>query len=97
MFYIFLLQTNDLVYETTTQQSIDFDVNELLNDDDIGSSIELMKVLQKTLKNNMQKCLIGIGNSIDRRDERKGSSVDTEMPGLEIKLRNHNVNSFRTL
>ena len=50
MFYIFLLQTNDLVYETATQQSIDFDVNELLNDVDIGSSIDLVNLLDKTLK-----------------------------------------------
>ena len=46
MFYIFLLQINDLVYEIVTQQSIDFDVNELLNDDDIGSSIDLVKLLE---------------------------------------------------
>ena len=50
MFYIFLLQTNDSIYETKTQQSIDFDVYELLNDADIGSSIEPVKVLHKTLK-----------------------------------------------
>ena len=51
MFYIFLLQTNDSVYETTTQQSIDFDVNELLNDVEIDSSLDPVKVIEKTLKN----------------------------------------------
>ena len=50
MFYIFLLQTNDSVYETTSQQSIEFDVNELLNDADIGSSLDPFKVIDKTLK-----------------------------------------------
>ena len=50
MFYTFLLQTNDLVYETTTHQSLYFDVYELLNDVGIGSSIDPVKVLQKTLK-----------------------------------------------
>ena len=50
MFYIFLLQTNDSDYETTTQQSIYFDVNELLNDVDAGSSIDPVKVVEKTLK-----------------------------------------------
>ena len=50
MFYIFLLQTNDLVYETPTQQSINFDVNELLNDADIGSSLDPVKLIEKTLK-----------------------------------------------
>ena len=38
------------MYETTSQQSIDFDVHELLNDADIGSSLELVKVIEKTLK-----------------------------------------------
>ena len=45
-----MLQTNDLVYETTSQQSIDFDVHELLNDDDIGFSLDPVKVIEKTLK-----------------------------------------------
>ena len=50
MFYIFLLQTSDSVYETTTNQSIDFDVNELFNDVGIGSSIDPMRMLEKNLK-----------------------------------------------
>ena len=50
MFYIFLLQANDLLYETTTQRSIDFDVNELLNDSYIDSSINPVKLLENTLK-----------------------------------------------
>ena len=58
MFYIFLLQTNDSVYETPTQQSIDFDVNKLLNDADIGSSIDLVNLLEKTLKTIMRVCFI---------------------------------------
>ena len=51
MFYIFLLQTNDSVYETTTQQSSYFDVYELLNDVDIVSSIDPVKLIENTLKN----------------------------------------------
>ena len=47
MFYIFLMHTNDSVYETSSQQSIDFDVNELLNDADIGSPLDLVKVIDK--------------------------------------------------
>ena len=50
MFYILLLQMNDSVYETTSQQSIDFDVHELLNDGDISYSIKLIKVIENTLK-----------------------------------------------
>ena len=44
------MQTNDSVYETTSQKSIDFDVHELLNDADIGSSLDLVKLLKTTLK-----------------------------------------------
>ena len=55
MFYIFLLQTNASVYETTTQQYLDFDVYELLNDTEIGSSIDSLKMLQKTLKNKHEE------------------------------------------
>ena len=50
MFYIFLLQTNDSMYETTSQQSIDFDVHELLNDANISHPIESVNLTEKTLK-----------------------------------------------
>ena len=39
----------------------------------------------------------GIDSSIDRRDQSKGSIVDPKMSVFESKLRNHNVNSLRTL
>ena len=55
MFYIFLLQTNDSLYEISSQQSIYFDVlHDLLNNDDIGSSIDPVKVIEKTLKKLMR-------------------------------------------
>ena len=50
MFYLFLLQTTDSIYETTTQQSLQFDVYQLFNDVNIGSSIDPLKVLQKPFK-----------------------------------------------
>ena len=50
MFYIFLLQTNDSVYQTATQESLDFDVYQLFNDAKIGTSVDPFKVLHKTLK-----------------------------------------------
>ena len=49
MFYVFLLQTNDSVYETTSQQSIAFDLHELLHDVDIGSFLEPIKVIDETV------------------------------------------------
>ena len=45
-----MLQTRDLVYETPTLQSLDFDVYQLLKDNEIGTSIDLLKVLQKTME-----------------------------------------------
>ena len=38
------------MYETTSQQSIYFDVHELLHDVYIGSYLGLVKVIEKTLK-----------------------------------------------
>ena len=90
-----MLQTNDSVYETATQQSIDFDVNELLNDAENGSSIEPVKVVENTLKKihvNMLRLLFIIPQTNKIKE-----SVDAEISGLESKLRNHNMNSFRTL
>ena len=52
MFDIFLLQTNYFIYETTSQQSIDFDVNQLLNNVDISSSLDPVKVIENKLKKN---------------------------------------------
>ena len=39
----------------------------------------------------------GIHNSVDRRDQSKGLSVDPEMLGLESKLWNHSVNWYGNL
>ena len=100
MFYIFLLQTNDSVYETPTQQSIDFDVNELLNDADNGSSLDLVKVIEKTLKkfNTDILCLLFI---ILQTDEIKAKVelLVKRSHALQVscEILNHNINSFRTL
>ena len=50
MFYIFLLQTGDLVYETPTQQYLHFDVYQLMKDKEISTFVHLLKVLQKTME-----------------------------------------------
>ena len=50
MFYIFMLQTGDLVYETPTQQSLQFDVYQLMKDKEISTSVDPLKVLQKTME-----------------------------------------------
>ena len=53
-----------------TQQSIDFDVNKLLNDVDIGSSIDPVKVLQKTLTKLHAK-MLHLAFTIPQTDEIK--------------------------
>ena len=58
MFYIFLFQSNDSVYETASQQSIAFDVHELLHGAEIGSSLDPVKVIEKTLKKLMRICFV---------------------------------------
>ena len=100
MFYIFVLYTNDSVYKTTSQQSIDFYVNGLLNHTDIGSSLDLVKVIEKTLKkiNADIICLLFI---IPQMDDIK-AKVEVLLKrsqSLKVSCRilNHNINSFRTL
>ena len=50
MFYIFLLQTRDLVYGTPTQQSLQFDVYQPMKDKEISMFVDSLKVLQKTME-----------------------------------------------
>ena len=99
MFYIFFLLTNDLIYETTSHQSIDFDVNDLLNDADIGSSLEPVKVIENTLK-EINVDILRLLFIIPQTDEIK-SKVEVlvkRSQALKVSCRilNHNINSFRT-
>ena len=100
MFYIFLLQTNDSAYETKSQQSIDFDVCDFLNNVDIGSSLDPVKVIEKTLKNiNVDIfCMLFIipqTNKIKSKVEvllKRSHSLQ-----VSCRILNHNINSFITL
>ena len=93
-----MLQTRDSVYETPTQQSLQFDVSRLIKDNEIGTSVDPLKVLQKTMeKQNEELIFYGINSSTNRRDQIKDSIVNPEMLTIESKFRNNNVNSFRTL
>ena len=100
MFYIFVLQTSDLVYETTTQQSIDFDVKELLNNVDIGSSLDPIKVIEKTLKKNNAD-MLHLLFIIPQTDEIKAKVEVLLKRSQALKVSygilNHNINSFITL
>ena len=58
MFYIFLLQTEDSFYETPTQQSLQFDVYQLMKDKEISTSVDPLKVLQKTMEKNEELLLL---------------------------------------
>ena len=100
MFYIFLLQTNDSVYETTTQQSIDFEVNDLLNDADIGSSLDMIKVIEKTLK-QINEYILHLLFIILQTEEIK-EKVELFLKRYRAlkascRILNNNINSFRTL
>ena len=100
MFYIFLLETNDSFYETPTKQSIDFDVNEFLNDVDIGSSLDPVKVIEKTLK-KINVDMLPLLFIIPQIDEIKEKVVvlykRSEALKVSCRILNHNINSFRPL
>ena len=100
MFYIFLLQTNDSVYETKSQLSIDFDVNELLNDADIGSYLDPVKVIEKTLK-KINADILRLLFIIPQTDNIKSKVEVLVKRSWALKVScgilNHNINSFITL
>ena len=50
MFYIFLLQTIDLAYKTTSEQSIALDLNDFMCDYCIGSSLDPINMIDNSLK-----------------------------------------------
>ena len=100
MFYIFLLQTNDSIYETRSHQSIDFDVNEFLNDANIGSSLDPIKVIENPLK-KINANILRLLFIISQKDEIK-AKVDVLVKrshALKVSCRilNNNINSFRTI
>ena len=95
MCYIFLLQTNYSVYKTSAQQSIDFDVNELLNNADLGSSLDPIKVIEKTLK-KINVDILHILFIIPQTDEieSKVEVLVNRSQALKVSCRilNHNIN-----
>ena len=50
LFYIFLLQTTDSTYETMSEQSIALDVDELMCNVGIDSSLDPIKMIENTLR-----------------------------------------------
>ena len=58
MFYIFMLQTRDLVYETPTQHSLQFEVSQLMKDNEISRSVDPSRVLQKTMEKQNEELLL---------------------------------------
>ena len=100
MFCIFLLQRNDSVYETTSKRSIYFDVHGLLHNVDIGSSLDPVKVIEKTLKKNNED-ILRLLFSILQTDEIKAKVEVLVKRSQALKVScgilNNNINSFRTL
>ena len=70
MFYIFMLQTGDSVYETPNQQYLEFDVYQLMKDKEISTSVDPLKVLQKTLKKQHEE-MVRLALTIPQTDEIK--------------------------
>ena len=100
MFYIFLLQTHDSVYEIETQQSIDFNVNELMNDVDIGSSLNPMKVIEKTLKKinaDILHLLFMIPQTYEIKSKVELLVNRSHVLQVSCGILNHNINPFSTL
>ena len=57
MFYIFLLQVTNSTFDLASDKSIDIDVDEIMCDADIGSSLEPIKMIENTLKKSNEDIL----------------------------------------
>ena len=55
---MFLLQTGDLVYETPNQQSLQFEVYQLMKDKEIITSVDPLKVIQKTMEKQNEELIL---------------------------------------
>ena len=55
MFYIFLLQTGDSVYETLSQNSLQNEVSWLIKDSEIRECADPLRVLQNTRENQNEE------------------------------------------
>ena len=58
MFYIFLLQTWDSVYETPSQHSLQFEVSQLMKYNEISGSVDPLRVLQKTMEKQNEELVL---------------------------------------
>ena len=58
MFYIFLLQIGDSVYETPSQHSLQFQVSQLMKYNETRRSADPSRVLQKTMEKNEELFLL---------------------------------------
>ena len=100
MFCIFLLQTTDSAYETTWEKSIAFDVDELMCDAGIGSSLDPIEMIEKTLRkiNEDILCLLFIQPQTDEIRTKVDVFVKrSHALKVSCKILNHNINSFSTL
>ena len=72
MFYIFLLQTGDSIYETLTHQSLQFDVYQLMKDKEISTSVDPLKVLLKTMEKQNEE-LVELSLIVPQTEEIKAN------------------------
>ena len=94
------MQTTDSTYEPASEQSIDLYVDELMHDDGIGSSLDLIKMIENALKKINEDILRLL--FIQPRTYEIRAKVDVfvkRLHALEVScgILNHNINSFSTL
>ena len=88
------------MYETTSQQSIDFDVHELLNDAAIDYSLDPVKVIENILKKineDILRLLFIVSQTNEIRAKVDVLVKRTHALQVSCGILNHNINSFSTL
>ena len=70
MFYIFLLQTGDSVYETPSQHSLQNEVSQLMKDNEIIGFADPLRVLLKTMEKQNEE-LVFLSLTVPQTEEIK--------------------------
>ena len=100
IFYIVLLHTTDSAYETTLEQAITFDVDEMMHDAVIDSSLEPINMIENTLRKNNEYILLLLFIQLQTYEIRSKADVLVKRShALKVScgIFNHYINSFSTL
>ena len=95
-----MLQTTDSKYEPESEKSIDLDVDELMRDARIGSSLDMINMIEKTLRKINEDILHFLFIQLQTYEiKAKVDVLVKRLHTLQVscEILNNNINSFSNL